>query len=69
MGQRFFSTLEVAKELGLTRQYVLRRAQEANLDLAMVGPKTKAWTPENVRLVSEICRKPDCTTATGNRQR
>lgn len=56
MGQHFLTTLQVAEQLELSRQYILRMAKLANLDLDTVGDY-KAWSPKNIQLVSEVCHK------------
>lgn len=56
MGIKFALTHTVAERLGVSRQYVLRIAKVANLDLDTVG-RYKAWSEKNEQLVSEIVNK------------
>ena len=56
MAQHFKLTGEVAEQLQLSKVYVLRIAELANIELDTVG-EYKAWTAENIQKVREITGK------------
>ena len=47
---------QVADELGVTRQYLLRRANEARIETVMVGT-IRLWTPDKIEAIKPLVTK------------